>query len=298
MTVYTVRPIKGRHPWLVRPMPGRGARIAGVMIHATRSGAAAAEHDDGPGTENWALHPDNGSAAQGSGAFWDELIWRRDGTRILSTDYEREFPTWCAGMGDAGTWAASDHYYQVEVSQSRITQSYSAVSIDSLAQSVAEKALKHDFPIVRIPFLTQRGTPPRGICTHEDSANGRRLGKSDPGPLFPWDDFLARARAYLEEDEVSRQEYEDLLLAMFAGGEEVEGEPPVLVAREERLRRAVHRLEETAAGRRTSVNDAAVSALVVALRADGVPVEDMDDAAVRGLVRDELRRARIAPGGE
>lgn len=201
MVNYTVRPIRGYNPWLVVPMANRADVIAGVMIHSTRSGASAVEHDDGPGTENWAMSPNNGSAAQGWGAYWDELIYRTDGTRIISTNWDREYATWTAGYGDAGTWAAGIYYIQIEVSQSRTNQYFSSASIDSLAQSVAEKARRYGFPIQRIPYLSQTGEPPRGICTHEDSANGRKLGKSDPGTLFPWEHFLARAQYYYNAGE-------------------------------------------------------------------------------------------------
>ena len=75
--------------------------------------------------------------------------------------------------------------------------------IDSLAQLTAELAERYQFPVERIPFLSQTGTPPRGICTHEDSANGRKTGKTDPGPMFPWAQFLTAAAAYMmEEDEM------------------------------------------------------------------------------------------------
>lgn len=197
MSKYLVRPHRGRRPWLVSPMANRGSVIAGVMIHSTRSGQPGA-FDDLSATENWGNSPSNGSAAQGYGSYWDEIIGRNTGERVICTDWDREYATWCAGYGGSGTWAAGVYYIQIEVCQARIDQPFSAASIDSLAESVAEKSIKYNFPLSRISYLEQTGTPPRGICTHEDSANGRRLGKSDPGPLFPWGDFLQRARAYVQ----------------------------------------------------------------------------------------------------
>ncbi len=41
-------------------------------------------------------------------------------------------------------------------------------------------------------------TVPRGFIGHEELANGVRLRKTDPGPLFPWERFLAMCAA--EED--------------------------------------------------------------------------------------------------
>lgn len=215
MTNYTVRPAKGRIPWGVKSMPNRRQVIAGVMIHSTRSGAAGL-YDDGPGTENWGASSANRAKDRNGnpldyGSFWERLIFR-DGTRILCTNPDIEYASWTAGYGDSGTWAAGMYYIQYEVSQSRIDQPFSAESIDSLAQAVAADSIKYGFPLTRIPFLTQTGTRPKGICTHEDSANGRKLGKTDPGPLFPWPTFLGKAHAYRapKEDGMASKEYEDL----------------------------------------------------------------------------------------
>lgn len=207
---YTVRKIRGRNPWLVKPHAGRDRVIVGVMIHATRGGSTDPNYDDLVGTENWAMHPSNGSAAQGWGSYWDEVIGRRTGERVISTNWDTEYASWTAGFGGAGTWAAGIPYIQIEVCQSHPSQPYTDVQIDSLAQSVAGKSKRYGFPITRIPFLAQTGTPPPGICTHEDSANGLRTGKSDPGPLFPWDTFLRKARAYAGGDEVTKEEFEAL----------------------------------------------------------------------------------------
>ena len=198
----TVRAALGHNPWLVRPLPGRGELIAGITLHSTRSGASDDEYDDGPGTERWGMHPDNGSAAQGWGTFWDRLIWR-DGTRLICTDVDREYASWTAGFGNVGpptAWALGHYYVQIELSQSRPDQPFSDASIEELAKETGELSRRYDFPIVRIPFVTQQENPkPRGITTHEGSANGVKLGKSDPGDLFPWATFTEKAQAYKSE---------------------------------------------------------------------------------------------------
>lgn len=206
MAKYLVRPATGRIPWGVKSMPNRGDVIAGAMIHATRSGASGL-YDDGPGTENWGMSPNNGSAAKGWGSFWDRLVFRT-GTRVVCTDVDHEYASWTAGYGGSGTWAAGVYYIQYEVSQSRIDQPFSEESIDSLAEAIAEDSIKYDFPLERIPYLSQVGPRPRGIATHEGSANGRKLGKTDPGPLFPWGEFLEKARHYAGQgdDELSAED--------------------------------------------------------------------------------------------
>lgn len=219
---YVERREKGRNAWNWKAYPGRAGIIAGVTIHSTRSGATSPTYDDGPGTENWGMNPNNGSAAQGYGVYWDALIYR-DGTRVISTDWDREYATWTAGYGrGGGTWPLGLYYLQIEVSQSRADQPFSDASIDSLAQLVAAASAKYAFPIERIPFVTQLGARPRGITTHEGSANGEAYGKSDPGPLFPWDTFLSLAKQYAAGgggeddmvDEEARRQIRELNAAM------------------------------------------------------------------------------------
>lgn len=185
---YPERFIKARRADLVGINRGRSGRIRGVMIHATRSGRY--DNDDGPGTENWGNNPNNG------GAFQDAIVGG-DGTRILCTNIERdEQPLWCAGWGGDETWNAQDYYLMVEFSQGTIDSRYTFEEIDSGAQLVGRWAKQYGFEIIRIPELWQTGYAPEGLCTHDRSANGRKLGKSDPGPLFPWEEFIRRATAY------------------------------------------------------------------------------------------------------
>lgn len=202
---YVIRPVRPGvtpHSYLRAAWAGRGREIAGVMIHATRSGTKGTK--DGPGTENWLGHPSNTQAVSSS---WDSLFWD-DGTQVQLGDRDNSFPTWCAGYGDAGTWNAGLYYLQYELAQGTVDSPFAEATIDSLAQQVARDAKTYDFPIVRLPFLTQVGPVPRGITAHDACANGRKLGKSDPGYLFPWDAFIERANHYLNggEDELSAED--------------------------------------------------------------------------------------------
>lgn len=175
-------------PRLVGP---RLRDIKGVMIHSTRGGRSAG--DDGPGTERWGNHPDN------PGAFWDGLVYE-SGQQVRGCPGKYTLqPLWSAGFGSAGTWSAQDYYFQLELAQGRAEDPFTEEELTSAAQWVAELARIHGFTIQRINYLDQVGDPPRGICSHEASANGKRLGKSDPGPMFPWDRFIEMANSYLEE---------------------------------------------------------------------------------------------------
>ena len=209
MSAYVRRPIRARNSWLVRPYPHRNEIIAGLMLHSTRSGQTSG--DDGPRTEGWWNNPNNIVSDQPPWGSYADILLFEDGTQVICTDWDREHAAWTAGYGNAGTWPAGHHYIQIEIAQGNTLDPFTPEQIDSLAQLTAELAERYQFPIERIPFLSQTGTPPRGICTHEASANGRKSGKTDVGPMFPWVQFLAAAAAYMEEDAVTREEYDALM---------------------------------------------------------------------------------------
>jgi hypothetical protein len=47
--------------------------------------------------------------------------------------------------------------------------------------------------------LDQRGREPqvKGIVGHDETENGTKLHKSDPGNKFPWNDFIAKIQAIM-----------------------------------------------------------------------------------------------------
>ena len=194
MTDYNAgrRFIKARRASLVGVLPGRSKNIRGVFIHSTRGGSTDPNYDDGPGTEAW------GNSASNTGAFWDGLIYRT-GQQVKCTNWEQdEQPLWAAGWGEAGTWSAQENYIHLEFAQSTINQLFSEEELESGAQWCAELARTYKFPVERIQFLSQTGAAPGGFCDHQNSANGKKLGKTDPGPLFPWGAFLGRVRELVE----------------------------------------------------------------------------------------------------
>lgn len=190
--------IKARNSWLVGHLPYRGQTIRGIFVHATRSGHSAG--DDGPGTENWFGHPANGTVANG-GAMADMIIYE-SGQQVQCIHWELdEQPLWAGGWGGSETWNAQQFYIHVEMAQGTIDDPFTPEQMESLAQFTAEMARRYAFVVQRILFLSQVGKAPDGICDHEHSANGVKLGKSDPGPLFPWSDFIARANTLLQPEE-------------------------------------------------------------------------------------------------
>lgn len=198
--VYEERMMRGvRQPWLAKPAPNRRSEIAGICIHSSRGGPKSSVANDGPATENWMASPQNGSATQGWGGSCDLIIYDI-GTRVKVTDWDSESPTYGAGYGNFLPplgWDCSRYYLQVELAQHIASAPFDDRTIDSLAEWTANMALRYNFPIVRLPFLSQTGNPiPRGITAHDACQNGIRLGKTDPGPLFPWSEYMQKAANY------------------------------------------------------------------------------------------------------
>lgn len=202
---YPRRPIKAFNPWLKGYDATRGANIVGIQIHSTRSGKS--DGDDGPRTEGWWANPQNNQG--GWGSYADFLIFE-DGTQVQCTNLDSEYPKYTAGFGYAGSWNASFHYIQVEVAQGNPDDPFTDAEIESLGDLTIEMSGRYNFPLVRIPYLYQSQPPQAGIATHEDSDNGKIYGKSDPGPMFPWEKFMALATGK-GGDDMTPEEHERLV---------------------------------------------------------------------------------------
>lgn len=211
MTDYNAerRFIRARLDRLVGNLPNRRSTIKGVFLHSTRSGRCG-NPVEGEGTENWMFHPSN------QGAAYDGLVYP-NGQQVKAMRWEEdEQPLWAGGWGGERTWNAQQFYVHLEVAQGCIDDPFTDEQIESTAQWTAELAQRYAFDIKRIVFLDQTGVPPEGVCDHQNSANGAKLGKSDPGYMWPWEQFIKRARVLAgqdEDDEMHKNE-RDLMLAM------------------------------------------------------------------------------------
>lgn len=66
------------------------------------------------------------------------------------------------------------------------TLPYTEMQYDNLADYAVQAAKKYGFPLTRVFSQFEAG-----LIGHEDSEQGKRWGKTDPGPNFDWSHFLA-----------------------------------------------------------------------------------------------------------
>lgn len=202
-------------PFTRRPRPGGPASIVQIQWHATR-GATSMDRQV-QATESWFASPANNRGGWGGSAeFVVGPDHRRDGAIeiVRFGDTYNEFSSWSAGFGGTGTIGAATVGIAIEVAQpagrdaqGNFTGSPNAnfehftdQTIDAcvwLVGQINRELAALDvppIPPVRIPAWDQRvGEPvPAGHIGHEDLANGVRLGKHDPGHLFPWSELIMR----------------------------------------------------------------------------------------------------------
>lgn len=162
------------------PLPVLGTH---VMIHATRSGKSG-NPNELEGTLSWFK---TGSAAAGQpvSAQW---VIDYDGTkvRVILDDWQ----AWHAGEHNAVAFG-------IEICQGVESDGFTDEQLNSLVVICKGYMAGYDIPPVFDPDMTGSG-----FLGHEDSPQGRRAGKSDPGIEFPWADFLARLRGE-EEDMIT-----------------------------------------------------------------------------------------------
>lgn len=111
-------------------------------------------------------------------------------------DFHQTRAHFSAGYGASWRtqYPADEHGVAIEVAQSAAGEPFTAAAIEALVARCATLSAEFDIPARRIAHLAQeRSAPvPRGFVGHQDTAHGRRTGKSDPGPRFPWAEFVQR----------------------------------------------------------------------------------------------------------
>lgn len=162
--------------------PGTNKPIRRIVIHAT-AGAEPGVKGAAKGTVSYSKSTTRASSfhyvADAAGSLqyvYDSLVAYHDGTNTHSLGYEL-----CCSLSNEGKghWARPDHQAMLKVA----------------AADIAGLCLAYSIPVRRLT-PTEIREDKMGLCGHVDmrDAYPSHTTHWDPGPHFPWDDFLALIR--------------------------------------------------------------------------------------------------------
>lgn len=159
-----------------------------ITIHATR-GPTTMELQY-TATKNWLQSPSNNQG--GWGASTNRIISHL-GQQCIAVPDNRAC-TYGAGFGGSGSWAVDWYAINFELAQPDDDTPFTKECLERTAREVAKLCQQYDISPVWLDSVSQSGPVPTGITGHDRTDNGRKLGKSDPGKLFPVDIFMERVR--------------------------------------------------------------------------------------------------------
>lgn len=180
--------------------------VRGIIWHATRSGIAGRS----AGQEywsclNWFRSPNNVVRdAAGNPWYGGMSNYVIGGGRVCLAVPDEFVPRFSAGVHDF--FALS-----VELGQATNGDPYDPRDIELARRFAEDKAHEYGFRLGRLPFVDGNNSQWPGEVGHEDTAQGRGQGKTDPGPLF-WS-------AYLREREDEPMTPAERRLLAVAGGD-------------------------------------------------------------------------------
>ena len=206
-----------RHNVPVYARVKRTQPISLVCIHATRGSTTMDKQFQA--TVNWFTNPPNlggyapaADVCIGSKGEIAEFFRVIDGKE---SDWRDSHATWAAGYGNGNVaeWGVDEVALSIEMAQpagldvngnytgdpSAKYEPFTQASIDALVEFLTQRFGWGMLPNVKlqyVEFLDQRRDrpPPSGFVGHDRTENGVKLGKSDPGPLFPINEVLTRVR--------------------------------------------------------------------------------------------------------
>lgn len=193
--------------WQTRTAPPRG-----IVWHATRSGiagrTAAAEWGS---TVNWFRSPNNR-------VVWADGVTFAGMSNLLIAGGQ---VAQCVPLHLAPRYSAGVHDFtgiSIEVGQATADTPYDPRDITLCREVARELAATYGFELGRLPYLGG-DFPTSGPAEvgHEDTAQGRGQGKSDPGPLF-WQAYLDKED---EMDEALRVRVERIERILAGNGIDV-----------------------------------------------------------------------------
>ena len=199
-----------------------------IIIHTTRGAPAAGEYrasNQYSGTINWMKQGGNNQPNANWGPSCDILIGSK-GEECFFTlngeDFHRTRANWSAGYGSGLTYGADEHGISIEVAQTWLNEPVTKAALETLVKRCAYLCITYDIKPKRIRYLSQEpGDVPNGLVGHEDTANGKLYGKTDPGNRFPWDWFIEALTNEIRKRTVKKSKHLtriQLIMALLKGG--------------------------------------------------------------------------------
>ena len=147
-----------------------------IVIHSTRSGRTGADWTD--------AHELQATLAE----FESEKTGKSAHLSITRTGDWWYLVHWLEAAGHAGYLNARS--IGIELTQAVASQPFTGIQVSRCAEAVRWLCDTYHIPKQRVMDEDQPG-----IIGHEDTAQGRKGGKTDPGLMFPWNEFLAQVGA-------------------------------------------------------------------------------------------------------
>lgn len=153
--------------------------VVGIIWHATRSGIpnrpAALEFQSAC---NWFISPHNAVLDSAGNKWYSGMSsYIIGGGRVARAVPEELVPRFSAGIHDFRA-------ISIEMAQGTNGDPYEERDVLLSRELATELATKYGFPLGRIPFVNANNQGWPGEVGHEDTAQGRQQGKSDPGSLW------------------------------------------------------------------------------------------------------------------
>jgi len=155
-----------------------------VVIHSTRSGRSEPTWTDGreaQATINWFLSPNSQASAHWVISATEKIRMVKDSNRSW---HAKEF---------------SHVAYGIELTQPLPNTPYTEGHYRNLVE-VCRDYVATGVPIRHVGRISQLAA--EGFTGHEETAQGVQDGKSDPGPPFDWDKFMAMLTPEEEDDKM------------------------------------------------------------------------------------------------
>lgn len=166
-----------------------------IIVHATR-GPTTPELQH-RATVNWFIHSNKvKNRLRGWGPMSDFVVGAQ-GVIGQFGDWRETRSNWATGYGGrgSGTFGADEWGIPIEFAQTDQREPMTEKCLERGAMLVKALAEECGIPIKWVNPYTQKDPTVTGITGHDRTANGIKLGKSDPGwTLEEWDDFFIRVR--------------------------------------------------------------------------------------------------------